>query len=328
MTIWTPRLMLASVLAVVSAAALANPALWKHEWPRTDFTRHAVPLDEIHSGGPPKDGIPAIDRPSFAPISAAGLADREPVLGLVLEGEARAYPLRVMIWHEIVNDRVGGVPVAVTYCPLCNAAIAFDRRLDGRELDFGTTGKLRHSDLVMYDRQTESWWQQFSGEAIVGELAGARLRALPVRLESFAAFKARAPQGVVLVPNDPASRRYGHNPYVGYESSGWPFLFRGEVPEGVLPLERVVTVGDEAWSLPLLRREREVRSGDLRIAWREGQASALEAAEIAEGPDVGDVIVQRAGVDVTHHVTFAFVFFAFHPDGVLHDVGGRRITAR
>ncbi|MFC3323608.1 DUF3179 domain-containing (seleno)protein [Mesorhizobium cantuariense] len=111
--------------------------------------------------------------------------------------------MRVMIWHEIVNDVVGGIPVTVTYCPLCNTGIIVDRRLDGRTLDFGTTGKLRNSDLVMYDRQTESWWQQYGGEAIVGDLAGRSLKILSSRLESLKSFRERAPEGRVLVPNDP-----------------------------------------------------------------------------------------------------------------------------
>ena len=103
------------------------------------------------------------------------MSETEPVIGLVVNGDARAYPLKILIWHEIVNDTVGGVPVTVTYCPLCNSAIVFERTVDGRVLDFGTTGKLRNSDLVMYDRQTESWWQQFSGTAIVGAMTGTKL---------------------------------------------------------------------------------------------------------------------------------------------------------
>ncbi len=136
-------------------------------WERTDFARHSVPFDEFLSGGPPKDGIPALDAPRFAAAAATTyLEPREPVIELTVGGETRAYPLQILIWHEIVNDELGGVPVAVTFCPLCNTAIAFDRRVEGRTLDFGTTGKLRHSDLVMYDRQTESWWQQFGAMTV------------------------------------------------------------------------------------------------------------------------------------------------------------------
>jgi hypothetical protein len=134
----------------------------------------AVDIAEIRSVIP-RDGIPAIDNPQFVPVTAGlDLADREPVIGLVINGDAKAYPLRIMMWHEIANEVVGGVPVAVTYCPLCNTALAFESTVAGTALDFGVTGKLRFSDLVMYDRQTESWWQQFSGRALVGAYAGTR----------------------------------------------------------------------------------------------------------------------------------------------------------
>ena len=310
-------------LVLATPPAGANPARWTHEWPQTDFKSAVVDLGEIRDGGPPKDGIPAIDDPRFRPVAEVDdLAEAEPVIGLTVSGESRAYPLRALTWHEIANDVVAGVPVAVTYCPLCNAAIVFERRLDGAVLDFGTTGKLRHSDLVMYDRQSESWWQQFSGEAIVGRYAGRTLEMLPSRLESWAEFRARAPDGLVLVPEDPDARPYGTNPYVGYDSAGMPFLYDGEVPEGIAPLARVVVVGDEAWSLDRLREAGRIEAGDLVLSWRPGQASALDARRIAEGRDVGTVTVQRREdgriQEVVHHVTFAFVFHAFEPEGTLH----------
>src|SRR5918995_6875783 len=155
----------------------------------TDFSKHSVSFDEFMSGGPGKDGIPAVDDPKFVAVQDADfLEDREPVIELVVEGEARAYPIQILIWHEIVNDVVGGVPVAVTFCPLCNTAIVFDRRVDEQTLDFGTTGNLRNSDLVMYDRQTESWWQQFGGEALVGGLTGTELERLPARIVAWRQF--------------------------------------------------------------------------------------------------------------------------------------------
>lgn len=189
-------------------------------------------------------------------------------------------------------------------------------------LDFGTTGKLRNSDLVMYDRQTESWWQQFLGEAIVGSFAGTSLKAIPVRLESFAEFKARAPEGKVLVPNDPAMRDYGRNPYVGYDSASTPFLYRGPMPKDVAPMMRVVAVGNQAWTLDMLRKAGTISSGDLRLSWRAGQNSALDASEIAAGRDVGSIRVERIvdgkTEDAVHDVTFAFVFHAFRPSGRIH----------
>ena len=308
-------------------SAEANPLRklsWKLEWPKTNFGKTSVNLDEIQSGGPPKDGIPSIDNPKFIPVAKVkNLADSEPVVGLVINGKARAYPLRVLTWHEIVNDELGGVPVTVTYCPLCNSAIAFDRRLDGKVLDFGTTGKLRHSDMVMYDRQTESWWQQFLGEGIVGEMTGKRLKTIPARLESFANFKKRAPKGDVLVPNDPGMRRYGANPYAGYDTSPYPFLFQGDLPKGINPMVRVIVVDGQAWSLPLLREKGSVTQGDLVLTWQAGQNSALDTRAIAKGRDVGNVVVRRTrgskAQDVVYDVTFAFVYNAFFPGRKIHD---------
>lgn len=264
----------------------------------TDWTRRNVELDEIISGGPPRDGIPSIDDPRFVtPADASGwLADKEPVIALEVGGDARAYPLQILTWHEIVNDTVGDVPVAVTFCPLCNSALAFDRRMDGQVLEFGTSGLLRNSDLVMYDRSTESLWQQFTGEAIVGELTGARLAFLPASIVSFGEFKAAHPDGRVLSRDTGFSRRYGENPYVGYDSiDQTPFLFRDPV-DGRLPaMERVVSVElpelDVAYPYGVLRDVHVIndRQGDqdLVIFHVPGTASALGAAVIAVGEDVG-----------------------------------------
>jgi len=313
-------------LALASRAAPGaadDPGLWRSEWPRTDFAKSGIDFAEILSGGPPKDGIPSIDDPVFVPVSEeSGLAPREAVIGLVINGDARAYPLRILTWHEICNDVVGGVPVAVTYCPLCNAAIVYDRRVDGVATEFGVTGKLRHSDLVMYDRNTESWWQQFLGVAIVGEQTGKALRVLPSRLESWERFAARHPDGRVLVPADPDLRPYGRNPYVGYDTARRPFLYRGDYPEAIAPLARVIAVGDQAWALDLLRERGRIEAGDLILTWEPGQASALDTPAVADGRDVGNAVVQRrSGVgldDVAYDLTFAFVFHAFRPDGTLH----------
>ena len=323
------RLLPAVLLALLlSAPASANPDIWRIEWPDTDFEQSSVDFIEIMSGGPPKDGIPSIDDPQFVPVaSAEDLAEREPVIGLTLGGEAKAYPLRVLTWHEIVNDEIGGVPVAVTYCPLCNAAIVFDRRVevDGATevLEFGTTGKLRRSDLVMYDRTTESWWQQFLGEAIVGSLTGTQLAMLPARLESWERFKAANPDGQVLVPNNEGMRSYGRNPYVGYDSASRPFLYRGDYPDGIEPMAYVVAVGDQAWSLEKLKQAGSIESGELTLAWESGLASALDTEAISEGRDIGNVTVQRKGddgqaEDVVYDLTFAFVFHAFRPEGTIH----------
>ncbi len=310
--------------ASFGAAALASPAQWQVEWPNTDFEQTLVDFSEILSGGPPKDGIPSIDDPTFASPEAVDLPPQEAVIGINSDTEARAYPLRILMWHEIVNDSFDGRDIAVTYCPLCNTGIVFDRTLDGETLEFGTTGKLRHSDLVMYDRTTESWWQQFTGQAIVGELMGATLEMLPARLESYEMFLERNGERdmAVLVPDGTFRRDYGRNPYVRYDDErSSPFLFRGDLPEDIPAMARVVRVDDRAWSLDLLREQEVIEADDLRLTWKPGQASALDAARIAEGRDVGNVIVERRTAegweDAVYSVDFAFAFKAFFPEGEL-----------
>ena len=228
---------------------------------RTDFARHAVALSTISSGGPGRDGIPPLDHPRFVSIASAAqfLAGREPVIAFATAGQARAYPLQILLWHEIVNDELAGEPVAVTYCPLCNTAIVYARRVGHRLLTFGTTGNLRNSDLVMWDRQTQSWWQQYDGRAIVGAQTGAQLIALPSATISFADFRARYPRGTVLSRDTGFERPYGQNPYVAYDSPDQPpFLYNGRIDPRLPPLERVetVSVGADTVVLPFdaLRR--------------------------------------------------------------------------
>jgi len=309
-----------SLIGFVSTGQ-AQETRWQAEGWRTDFSQSSVIFAEILSGGPPKDGIPPIDNPKFESVSSiANLSDLEPVIGLTINGDARAYPLRVMTWHEIVNDTVGDTPVTVTYCPLCNAAIVFDARVDGEALSFGTTGKLRNSDLIMYDRKTESWWQQFIGESIVGHYMGKKLKLVPARLESWQEFRTRHPQGKVLVPNNPNLRSYGRNPYVNYDLAARPFLYNGSMPEGISPMARVVVVRQKSGepivvALELLRQSTKLKIGGFQMAWKSGQNSALHTSTISEGRDVGTVSVTRNldGADVAYDVTFAFVAHAFHP---------------
>ncbi|MEX0367189.1 MAG: DUF3179 domain-containing protein [Ruegeria sp.] len=312
------------ILAVLFAALLAgalhaSPDFWRNEWPETNFDKTSVAnWGEILSGGPPKDGIPALSDPSFVRASGKrGIDQREPVITVEIGGaEPRAYPIRYLIWHEIVNDQVGGIPIAVTYCPLCNSAITFDRRTRHGVLSFGVSGKLRHSDMVMYDRETQSWWQQAVGEAIVGDLTGMKLKTLPVWMESWDEFRTRNPDGLVMA--EPRHNRdYGRNPYRGYDTSRRPFLYSGEMPpHGINPLERVVRVGNRAWPMSRLARAGVVKEAGVTISWAEGQASALDSGRIGKGRDVGSIRVKDGqGRDVSHDVMFAFAFHAFWPEG-------------
>jgi hypothetical protein len=276
----------------------------------TEFSRHTIPYDEVVSGGPPKDGIPAIDRPQFVSIQEADawLEPREPVVLVEIGDEARAYPIQILMWHEIVNDTLGGVPIAVTFCPLCNTAIAFERNVgDGQETTFGTTGRLRYSNLIMYDRLTETWWQQATGEGLAGKHAGEALKAVPAIIVAWERFQAVHPEGDVLSRQTGYTRSYGVNPYAGYDDvDESPFLFRGPPTPGQLPaMARVLTVdrGEEAVAYPFaeLAQERVVNDTiaglPVVVFWQAGTASALDSGVIAEGRDVGTASAYSRVVD-------------------------------
>lgn len=308
----------ACISAFFATSSFASPEFWRQEWPNTNFEITSVDnWVEILSGGPPKDGIPALNNPDFAPVFDETRIDPlEPVITLEIGDDIRAYPIRYLTWHEIVNDVVGGIPVAVTFCPLCNSAITFDRRVEGQVLSFGISGKLRNSDMIMYDRETESWWQQAVGKGIVGQFTGVELETLPSWMESWQEFSTRNPDGRVMA--EPAyNRDYGRNPYRGYDRSTKPFLYSGEMPpHGIDALARVVRVGDRAWPMERLRVEGEVNEAGVVISWRAGQASALDSDRIGAGRDVGSIRVKDgSGADLAHDVMFAFAYHAFWPDG-------------
>ncbi len=292
------------ILPPVHVSAQATGESWK-----TDFSRHTVPLEEIVSGGPPKDGIPALDQPNFESVQEANrwLADKDPVAVVRIQGEARAYPLQILIWHEIVNDEVGGVPVTVTFCPLCNTTLAFKRAFDGRVLDFGTTGRLRHSDMIMYDRQTESWWQQATGEGIVGTYAGQKLSFIPAPVLSWKEVKDQLPHARVLSLETGYDRPYGDNPYAGYDRGAGPIasFFQGRRDDRLPGMERVVAleIRGEPLAIPFsVMRERRVvelegDDGPWVVLWAPGTASPLDTKQMADGRDVGSTAVfsARAG---------------------------------
>ncbi len=286
---------------------------YSSEW-RTDFAKFTVPLNQIISGGPPKGGIGvdagicALFNPKFISSAEASLwlPENEPVILWELNGDVRAYPIQILIWHEIANDVVGGVPVVITYCPLCNSAIVFERTVAGERTAFGTTGRLHYSDLVMYDSTTESWWQQLTGDAIVGARAGMKLTILPSQVIAFDDFKTRFADGKVLSRDTGMSRRYGINPYTGYDSSETPFLYAGPpTPKGLKPHERVVIVQQEqnvtVYAYSLLAQEHVVndlvRNQPVVIFWKAGTASPLDTSNISAGRDIGATGVFDPRVD-------------------------------
>ena len=183
----------------------------------TNGVKHLIPLDKIKGGGPPKDGIPSIDDPKFANVSDADfMSDSDTVIGLSINGDSRAYPLFILVWHEIVNDNVGGIPVAVTYCPLCYTNQVFERVINGEEVEFGTSGKLYNSNLLMYDRLTDSYWSQALGMAVKGELSGYELNLVPFDVITWGDWKTLYPDTLVLTTDTGHIRSYATDPYGDY----------------------------------------------------------------------------------------------------------------
>jgi len=275
------------------------------------FPDPLVPLGEIISGGPPPDGIPPIEDPVFLPVAdnLEILDPAEPVVVLEINGDARAYPIRAMVWHEIVNDTVGGVPVSVTYCPLCNSAVTYVREINGVETTFGTSGRLFASALIMYDRATESLWTHFDGRAVVGVLTGTQLESIASPLLSWGDFRENHPTGQVLDWNATGfNRDYGRNPYVGYDNPDTnPFLFFGTVDDRARAKQRVVGVAIDgeatAFSLDHISggeaKATNATVGDkpVVIFWKAGQSSALDTQDQITGKDVGSVGVFDPVVD-------------------------------
>ncbi len=285
----------------------------------TNFCQHSVDYAEIISGGPPPDGIPPIDNPNFDPIAEGDtwLADVQPVIALTVGDEAKAYPLAILTRHEIANDEIAGIPVAVTFCPLCNAGIVFNREVNGEVLRFGVSGNLRNSDLIMWDDKTLSWWQQFTGEAIVGDMTGAQLEMIPAQMVAWKDFKAAFPEGQVLSNN---GRNYGRNPYGGYDSSTQPFLFSDPPDARLRATERVLGYfsGDtaKAYPLPVIAEERVIEDTldgrPVVIFYEPGQVSALDEEVIEDSRRVGSAAMFSAEVD-GQRLTFS------HTDGAITD---------
>jgi hypothetical protein len=267
----------------------------------------SIPAEEILAGGPPRDGIPALDDPRTMPASAAPWSDGERVLGLALGDEARAYPLAVLVWHELVNDTVGGRAILVSYCPLCGTGIAFDRTIDGEPQRFGVSGLLYRSDLLMFDRATDSLWSQIAARAVTGPRRGAGLTLVRSRIESWGRWRQRHPQTTVLSPDTGHRRDYAKTPYGDYATSE-QLVFPAPRDPRYHPKMAVVGLrapGGESRVYP----SEEVRraggtvaerfaGGDVRVQWE---------------PDA-EVFEVDAPADVEVIEGFWFAWAAFHPE--------------
>ncbi len=277
----------------------------------TDFSNSIIDLEELLVGIPisdPRDAIPPIDNPRFEAVSESDwIEDQEPGVLIEIEGDARFYPLSVMTRHEIVNDEIAEVPVAVTYCPLCNTALVFDRRFEGETLRLGVSGLLRNSDLVMWDDITQTLWQQVTGEAIVGKHAGESLTPLASAIVRWADFRDTHPDGQALSSDQGFGLVYGSNPYEFYSSRGRPYNFySGEIDDRFPALERVVGISvngiDKAYPFSLINKVRVVHDNlggqELVVFWGASDtADALDSGLIADAIGIGTGIVYNPVVD-------------------------------
>jgi hypothetical protein len=296
--------MLKAVIACLGTATFLLAQLPGGTW-STDLSKKSIDLGELRSGGPPKDGIRALDNPKFVSNQAASswLDPKEPVMVVEHSGTARAYPIQILIYHELVNDQIEDLPFLVSYCPLCNNAVVFDRRLNGKVYVFGVSGMLRNNDMVMFDRETESLWQQITGEAIVGTFTGKRLEILSSLMVSFETFQRSFPEGAVLSRETGHRRPYGETPYEGYEFRSR--LARASNRNGLSPTERLIvfSVNGETIAYPFSQLRRwgvvsgRVKGSPYVVFFRQGTVSPLDSRRSSEGRDVGSAGVFYAELD-------------------------------
>ncbi|MCY3567795.1 MAG: DUF3179 domain-containing protein [Chloroflexi bacterium] len=285
--------------------------VYGHDW-STEWGIRIIEFDELLRGAV-RDAIPALTGPRYVTQAEASTYYEEhiPLVQINVNGHVRGYPLEILTWHEIVNDVVGGVPVTVTFCPLCNTAIAFESQIGEEIYQFGVSGLLRNSDLVMYDRNTESLWQQSSGRAIVGRMVGARLKYVPASIVSFGQLRSAFPDALILSRETGWPRAYGQNPYRNYDDpeTGGPygvFFDRESIDPRLPPSERVVSIEGPsgaaiayAWSA--LEVERVLHDSfdgiDLVVFWTPGARSALDASVIGSARQIGATAVFETSLD-------------------------------
>lgn len=271
-----------------------------------------IPFSELRSGGPPKDGIPSIDNPKFISVNEADkfLKDDDPVLGLDYKGVARVYPHRIMNWHEIVNDTVAGDPVLVTYCPLCFTGIAFERKIDGKETTFGVSGKLYKSNLVMYDRATETLWNQLGGEAIIGEHLGKKLKQIPLETVTWSDWKEKHPNTEVLSKDTGYTRNYDQNPYEGYETDRDTFGTEFE-DDRLHPKAKIWGVEIDG-KFKAYSDEALGRVGILKDSF------AGKNLNVVRDSDGAVIIKDNTGQEIVPTISFWFAWVAFHSETELY----------
>ena len=276
---------------------------------KTDFSKHTVSYSDIIFSGNSKNSIPPINTPKFISVAEASswLKNSEPVLSIESNGVAKAYPIQIIIWHKIINDEIANVPVAITYCPLSNTGVTFIRKFGDTIFNFGTTGHIRFSNLLIYDEYSETWWQQATGQAIAGKYAGSNLSFFPTQLISWKEFKETYSTGLVMSLDTGYIRAYGRNPYLNYDSSQTtPLLYQGPFKRKDLPfMERVVTIkmGDSTTAYPFSLLENHLIINDyvnqipVVIMWSANTNSPLDTNIIAQGRLVGSATTFHRTID-------------------------------
>lgn len=278
--------------------------------------KYLVYPDKIQSGGPPMDGIPSIDDPEFVSVEEADqwIQDNELVLAMEYNGVKRVYPLQIMVWHEIVNDTVGGDPILITYCPLCGSGIAYERKIDGEEVEFGTSGKLYNSNLVMYDRKTNSYWSQIDGLAIVGELTGKFLTPISIDTVAWRDWKGVHPDSEVLSQNTGYNRSYGTDPYGSYYEDSFLFFPVENADETIHPKTAILGIGVDgvykAYREDDLKTEKVIEDtiGRVDIKLEMDEAGAVKITNL----ETNEEIVKERD--------FWFAWYAFHPETLLYEL--------
>lgn len=299
--------------AVLASAALADPV--KNGF---DLDGALIPPEAVESGGPPRDGIPSLDRPRFAPAARVKFVrDDERVLGVYRNGIAKAYPIRILNWHEIVNDKFGDERIVVTYCPLCGTGVAYVAEAGGRRLSFGVSGLLYNSDVLLYDRETESLWSQLMNRAIAGPMKGARLTAIPLAHTTFADWRDRHPDTLVLTPETGYSRDYNRDPYRGYASSAKLFFKVSQLDKRHHPKELVIGLEIngrfKAYPFSALERTR----GELRDTL--GGRTLIVRFDARHR--TGAVHDAASGAEIPSVIAYWFAWYAFHPDTEVFESG-------
>ncbi|MBI2675152.1 MAG: DUF3179 domain-containing protein [Candidatus Aenigmarchaeota archaeon] len=310
-----------------------------------DGTKYIIHPDKFLSGGPPKDGIPSIDNPKFVSVkeSEEWMEGNDLVLGIVHKGVARAYPFKILVYHEIVNDEIAGDPILITYCPLCQTGLAFERRVNGQAVEFGVSGKLYNSELLMYDRLTESYWPQSLGKAVYGKLTGTSLKKLPIDVARWKGWKEKNAEGQVLSRDTGFLRDYGRDPYGGYYDSRsvWFPLENEDKQNRLHPKERVIGIEAngkyKAYTLESIRKGKVINDavGGKSIAIFYDPdldfARAFESDGRSFRPENGKILDDKGNEFAADGKSgsmqlerliaenaFWFAWYAFHPDTDLY----------